>query len=93
MYLWAIIGAVLILAAVVVNVMAIVMGFRESLKRGVIALLAPVLLGAGISMAAFVAHHAAMANVGAKEVQQQGEEEAQQQIDDLKNAENIDLGL
>jgi hypothetical protein len=34
-----------------------------------------------------------MANVGAKEVQQQGEEEAQQQIDDLKNAENIDLGL
>ena len=93
MILLAVAGAVLILAAIVVNVMAIVMGFRDSIKKGIIAILAPLLLGSGLTLAYIIAHQAAMAEVGAKEVRAQGEEEAQKQINDLQNIDNIDLGL
>lgn len=93
MNLLVIIGAVILLAAIVVNIMAIVMGFKESAKRGIIALLAPLLLGSGLTMAYMVAHEAAMASVGSKEVRKQGDKETEDQINELKDVENIDLGL
>ncbi|MBN2528757.1 MAG: hypothetical protein JXR76_20370 [Deltaproteobacteria bacterium] len=86
-------GVVLILAAIVVNIMSIVMGFKVSLRNGVVALLAALLLGAALTVSSIVAHQAAMAEVGAAEVRQQGEEEAKEQIDDLKKMDNVDLGL
>ena len=93
MNLLAVVGVVLILAAIVVNVMSIVMGFKDSIKKGIIALLAPALLGAGLTVGYILAHQAAMAEVGAEEVQEQGEQEAQEQIDELQKVDNIDLGL
>ncbi|MBN2341568.1 MAG: hypothetical protein JXX29_14140 [Deltaproteobacteria bacterium] len=93
MNLLVIVGAVLMLAAVAVNVMAIVMGFKVSVKQGIVALLAPALLGGGLTVGYIVAHDAAMAEVGAKEVRAQGDKETQKQIDELKEVENIDLGL
>ncbi|MBN2715992.1 MAG: hypothetical protein JXX14_09055 [Deltaproteobacteria bacterium] len=93
MNLVAVAAAVITLAAIVVNVMAIVMGFKDSLKKGIIAILAPLLLSIGLTLGYTVAHQAAMAEVGAAEVRQQGEDEARQQIEDLQKADNIDLGL
>lgn len=93
MNLLVIVGVVLLLAAIVVNVMAVVMGFKQSTKHGVIAVLAPLLLAGGLSVGYVVAHQAAMAQVGAEEVREQGDKETQDQIDELKDVENIDLGL
>ena len=93
MNLLAVVGVVLILAAIVVNVMAIVMGFKDSVKKGIIALLAPMLLSSGLTVGYILAHQAAMAEVGAAEVREKGEQEAQDQIEELQNVDNIDLGL
>lgn len=93
MNLLVIVGAILTLVAIVVNIMAIVMGFKANIKHGIIALLAPLLLGGALSSGYLLAHQAAMAEVGAKEVREKGDKETQNQIDELNKVDNIDLGL
>jgi len=68
-----------------------VQGFRISKMRGLLALLAPLLLGAGLSCLYLFAHRTALSEVGAKEVQQQGDQEFEDQKAQLDGLEDLKL--
>ena len=79
------------LGAIVLNIMLIINGFKNSIKLGIIAILAPLFLGGGISGFYVIAHKTAIDKIGASEVQAKGDKEFEKQKNDLDNLENLDL--
>ncbi|MBN2803957.1 MAG: hypothetical protein JXR91_12765 [Deltaproteobacteria bacterium] len=86
-----ILAVILCLGAIVLNVILIIQGFKDSIARGILALLAPLLLGGGLSGLYVIAHKAAIDEVGAKEVQKIGNDEFEKQKDELDDLENLQL--
>ena len=91
MSITAIAGSILFLAGLALSIVVIVQAFKVSVVRGILALLAPLLLAGGIISLASFAHGVAMSEVGAKEVQEQGDKEFKEQINELDELENLEL--
>ena len=84
-------GSVLLLVGLTLSIVVAVQAFKVSVARGILALLAPLVLGAGITSLAVFAHGVAMQEVGADEVKAQGEQEFEDQKNELDDLENLEL--
>jgi hypothetical protein len=86
-------GGILSLIALTLNIIFIIKGFKTSIKQGLLALLAPLLLSAGLSAIYFASHIIALESVGKEQVRADGEKEMQKQVDELNNLDNLQLDL
>ena len=77
--------------ALALNIIIIFHSFKESVSRGIIALLAPLFLAGGISGFYYIAHKAAIESVGTDEARASAAKEFEQQKNELDDLENIEL--
>jgi|GEM_PF-5142182 len=89
------VGGVLVLVAVALVLFQVIQGFRTSVRRGLLALVTPLLLASGVLILAFAAHLKVFEKIDVTEVRTQGQEEFEQQIEKLDqiNPEDMQLDL